>query len=191
MRFMKLGQSNKGAMHKSLSVAMALILFVAAAGLAAQPPTSDKLGEAHKLFSDSEGTWDATIKSPLGDSKGMLTCQVGLLGRWHLEQVTGDFAGVPFEGRNAISYDPGKKKYISVWIDSVSSSPTISEGTYDKTTKTMTLVGSMPLPNGKSMKSTQIIVFNDANSKIYTLIGTDKGGKDLEMMKVTYKRRAK
>ena len=116
---------------------------------------------------------------------------VGLNGLWLLEHFKGEFAGMPFEGRGATSYDPAKKKYVKIWIDSVSTRPTVTEGTYDKSTKTMTLVGNMPLPEGKSMKGTQIIAFKDANTKTYTLIGTRPDGTDFEMMQVTYKRREK
>jgi hypothetical protein len=96
-----------------------------------------------------------------------------------------------FEGLGATSYDPAKKKYINIWIDSMSTSPTLSEGTYDKATKTMTLAGSMPMPDGKSMKATMTTVAKDADTKTFTLKGAGPDGKEVEMLHITYKRRAK
>ena len=91
----------------------------------------------------------------------------------------------------ATSYDPAKKKYINIWIDSMSTTPMISEGAYDKPTKTLTLVGNMQMPDGKSMKVTLITVYKDANTRTFTLSGAGPDGKDLEMIHITYKRRAK
>jgi len=187
MRFMKLTKV-KAAMGLFLAAAMMLGALTTARLTAQLPP---KLGPEHEWLKESEGTWDATIKSSVGDSKGNLSCQIGLGELWLLEHFKGEFAGKPFEGRGATSYDPGKKKFVNVWIDSVTASPSVSEGTYDKATKTLTLVGDMPLPGGKSMKGAKIFVFTDANTKTYTLNGTLPGGKEFEMMKVTYTRRAK
>ncbi len=178
-------------MRKIFTVTMALGVLAAAARLTAQQPPEVKPGPEHERLKESEGTWDATIKSTAGDSKGTLSCQVGLNGLWLLEQFKSDFGGMTFEGRGATSYDPAKKKYINVWIDSMSTRPMISEGSYDKSRKTMTMVGNMPMPDGKSMKSTLITVTKDANTKTFKLIGAGPDGKDFEMMEITYKRRAK
>jgi hypothetical protein len=67
----------------------------------------------------------------------------------------------------------------------------VSEGTYDKSTKTLTMTGDMPTPDGKNMKVTMKTVFNDANTKTFTLSGAGPDGKDMEMVQITYKRRAK
>ena len=178
-------------MRKFLTVTMALGVLVAAERLTAQQPPDVKPGPELKLLKESEGAWDATIKSTGGDSKGTSTCKVGLNGLWLLEHFKGDFGGMTFEGRGATSYDATKKKYINVWIDSMSASPMVSEGSYDKATKTMTLVGNMPMPDGKTMKVTLVTVAKDANTKTFTLKGSGPDGKDLEMIQITYKRRAK
>ena len=117
--------------RKCLSAFLALGLLVAAARLAAQPPEV-KPGPEHELFKQFEGVWDATIKSHGRRLQGHADLQGRPGGLWLLEHFKGDFGGMPFEGRGATSYDPAKKKYVNVWIDSMSTSPMISEGTYDK-----------------------------------------------------------
>lgn len=182
-------RSNKAA--KFLKLTMALGVLALAARLTAQQPPEVKPGPAHEKLKEAEGTWDAIIKSPAGDSKGTLSCKIGLGGLWLLEHFKGDFGGMTFEGNGATGYDPAKKKYVNVWIDSMSTLPTLSEGTYDKATKTMTMTGDMPMPDGKSMKTTMITVAKDADTKTFTLTGVGPDGKNIEMMQITYKRRAK
>jgi hypothetical protein len=160
-----------------------------ASSLAAQP-AEVKPGPEHAFLKEGEGVWDATAKSMGTESKGELHCKMALNGLWLIEHYKGESGGKAFEGRGAISYDPAKKRFVSVWIDSMVPSPMNSEGTYDKGTKTMTLLGDMPLPDGKSMKSKITITYKDANTKVLSLKGA-MDGKEFEMVEITYKRRAK
>ena len=175
-------------MHKTLTMMVALILLVATP-LPAQE-FGVKPGPEHAFLKEAEGVWDATAKSMGNESKGELHCKMALNGLWLLEHYKGATAGKAFEGRGATSYDPAKKKFVNVWIDSMVPSPMISEGTYDKEKKTMTLLGDMPMPDGKSMKSSITIAYKDANTKVLSLKG-NKGGKEFEMVEITYRRRAK
>ena len=177
-------------MRKFLTLALALGVL-AGVRLTAQQPPEVKPGPEHALLKEADGAWDAVAKSAGGESKGSLTCKVALNGLWLLEHFEGEVAGSKFEGRGATSYDPAKKKYVNVWIDSMSTSPMLSEGTYDKAKKTMTLVGNMPMPDGKTMKATMTTVYKDANTKVFTMKGAGPDGKDVEMVEITYKRRAK
>jgi Protein of unknown function (DUF1579) len=162
--------------------------------LAAAPLTAQqfevKPGPEHAFLKEGEGVWDATAKSMGKESKGTLSCKSDLNGLWLLEHYKGESAGVAFEGRGATSYDPAKKKFVNVWIDSMVTSPMVSEGTYDKEKKTLTLLGNMPMPDGKSMKSTITITYKDTNTKVLSLKG-NMDGKEFEMIEITYKRRAK
>jgi hypothetical protein len=177
-------------MRKFLTLTTAVAVLAVTTRLTAQPPEV-KPGPEHALLKESEGIWDATIKSMGGESKGMGDYKIGLNGLWLLEHFKAEFGGMSFEGYGATSYDPAKKKYVNVWIDSMATSPMVSEGNYDKDTKTMTMVGSMPMPDGKSTKATMTTVFKDANSKTFSLRGTGPDGKEFEMIHITYKRRAK
>ena len=165
------------------------LALVGAAPLTAQQ-FDLKLGPEHAFLKEGEGVWDATAKSMGKESKGKLSCKMALNGLWMLEHYEGDAGGVAFEGRGATTYDPAKKKFVNVWIDSMVPSPMISEGTYDKSKKSMTLLGNMPMPDGKSMKSSITITYKDANTKVLSLKG-NMDGKEFEMVEITYKRRGK
>ena len=176
-------------MRRIRTLIVALALF-AAAPLAAQQ-FDLKLGPEHAFLKEGEGVWDATAKSMGKESKGKLSCKMALNGLWMLEHYEGDAGGVAFEGRGATSYDPAKKKFVNVWIDSMVPSPMLSEGTYDKDKKTLTLLGNMPTPDGKSLKSSVTITYKDANSKVLSLKASTLDGKEVEIVEITYKRRAK
>lgn len=188
MRSMMRGRGNP--MAKFFTLTMALGVLVAVARLTAQQPET-KASPEHEILKESEGTWDATVKSMGGESKGTFVTKMGLNGLWLLEHFKGDFGGMTFEGRGATTYDAAKKKYINIWIDSMSTSPMISEGGYDKATKTMTMTGTMATPDSKSTKVILTTVTKDANTRVFTLKSAGVDGKDLEMIQITYKRRAK
>jgi len=164
--------------------------LLAAAPLTAQQPPEIKPGPEHAKFKESEGTWDATIKSMGGESKGVAVYKVGLNGLWLLEHFKAEIGGMPFEGHGGTSYDPAKKKYVNVWIDSMSTRPMVSEGNIDPATKALVLHGEMPTPEGKSMKVTMTGAMKDADTKTFTLTGTGPDGKQVEMLHITFKRRA-
>jgi Protein of unknown function (DUF1579) len=175
-------------MRKFLIVFATLGLFAAVPLTAQQPEV--KLGPEHAFLKDGEGVWDATAKSKGMESKGKLSCKAGLNGLWVFEHYEGEAGGVAFEGRGATSYDPVKKKFVNVWIDSMIPNPMVTEGSYDKEKKTLTLLGTMPTPDGKSMKATITIHYQDANTKVLTLKG-NLDRTEVGIVEITYKRRVK
>ena len=178
-------------MRRFLTFAFTFGAFAAAAHLMAHQPAEVKPGPEHAILKESEGIWDATIKSMGGESKGVQMCKADLNGLWFLEHFKAEFGGKSFEGRGATSYDASKKKYVGIWIDSMSTSPMVTEGTYDAAKKTLTMVGDMPMPDGKAVKATLTTVTTDANTRVFTIRGKGPDGKDFEMLQITYKRRAK
>jgi hypothetical protein len=170
------------------------IVIVALALLATAPlPAQEEVkpGTEHALLKKGEGAWDATVKAMGNESKGEVHCKMALNGLWLMEHYKGDAGGKEFEGYGATTYDPAKKKFVNVYIDSMVTSPMLSEGTYDKEKKTLTLVGKMPMPGGKSMTASIAISYKDANTKVLSMKGRTPDGKELEMVEITYKRRAK
>jgi hypothetical protein len=176
--------------RRRLVVAVALVVGTAigAARLAAQQQPTP--GPEHAVLKEAAGDWDAVIKAQGAESKGSFSSKLALGGLWLIEEFKGDMGGMTFEGRGATSYDAAKKKYVNVWIDSVSTSPMISEGSYDKSTKTLSLTGQMPMPDGTTMKVKQTTVTKDANTRLFTLKGVGPDGSEMEMIQITYKRRA-
>ena len=124
------------------SCAVALAAVMAAAAVQAQEPP--KPGPEHEVLKKMEGTWDATMKFGGMESKGTSTYKMDLGGLWLVSTFEGDFGGMKFSGRGLDSYDTAKKKYVGVWVDSMSTSPMMMEGDYDAAKKTLTMTGRAP-----------------------------------------------
>jgi hypothetical protein len=154
----------------------------------AQPP-EPKPGPEHEHLKKLEGTWDATIKFMGGESKGTMTYKMDLGGFWLLSNFQADFGGQKFQGRGADGYDPIKKKFVGAWIDSMSPSLMVSEGTLDKSGKVLTMTGEGPGMDGKMTKMKMVSEMKDDDNVIFTMSSPGKDGKDQVMMTITYKRR--
>jgi Protein of unknown function (DUF1579) len=159
--------------------------------LASSAPAQFELpepGPEHKKLKTYEGVWDAVVNSQGQESKGVMTYKMGLRGLWLFETFEGDFGDMKFEGKGATTYDPAKKKFINIWIDSMSTAPMISEGNVDESGK-MVMKGHMPA-GGKNIPVTMIGEDKGKDMKVFRMI-VSENGKEMEMMKITYKRRTK
>jgi hypothetical protein len=135
------------------------------------------------------GTWDAVIKTGPQESKGTVIYKLELGGLWLVSDFQGEFEGQKFTGKGLDSYDPIKKKYVSVWVDSMSTSPLFAEGTFDKEGKIMTMNGEGPGMDGKPMKVKMITEYRDKDNLVWTMFGPGPDGKEGPMFSITYKRR--
>lgn len=162
------------------------VCLVPAVALAQEPP---KPGPEHDKLKQLEGSWDAVVKMGTEESKGKMTYKMEAGGLWLLSEYEGEFAGQKFTGRGFESYDPTKKKYVSVWIDSWSTSPLISEGTFDKDGKVQTMNGEGPGPDGKPMKYKMTTEHKDKDTLVWSMFTPGPDGKDAPMLSITYKRR--
>jgi hypothetical protein len=168
----------------------AFLLVGAPAGAADEFPAPPKPGPEHDVLKHVEGTWDCTIKMEgAKESKGTANYKMELGGLWLVGNHEGDIGGMKFHGKGMETYDATKKKYISVWIDSMATTPMISEGTYDKEKKTMTWISDYPGPDGKIAKYQMVTEFKDKDNFVMKMSSGGKEGKDAPMMMITYKRK--
>jgi hypothetical protein len=166
------------------TIAAAVIAAVLAAPAAAQD--LPKPGPEHELLKKMVGNWDLTLKGGGFESKGTVTYKMDLGGLWLHSALEGEGGGMKFSGRGYDTYDAGKKKYISVWLDSMSTSPMVMEGTFDAAKKTMTMTGTGPGPDGKPAKWKSVSEFADDdthNFKMYV------GDAPEPMFTIVYKRK--
>jgi Protein of unknown function (DUF1579) len=147
----------------------AVALAAALAVPSARAQEFPKPGPEHEQLKKLEGTWDATMKFGGMESKGTMTYKMELNGLWLTSNFEGEFAGAKFQGKGLDSYDPAKKKYVSVWVDNMVTSPMMMEGTYDKDKSTITLTGEGPSPTGpaKFKSVTHFIDENTINFDMY------------------------
>jgi hypothetical protein len=163
------------------AVAVAAVLVVPVRG---QQPAQP--GPEHEVLKKLEGTWDTTMKFMGQEFKGTVEYKMDLGGLWLLSKVESDLGGQKFHARGADTYDAGKKKYIGVWIDSMTTAPMVMEGTYDKDKKTLTLVGEGPGPDGKPVKHTGVSEMKDEDTILFKMFAGD--AKE-PMFTIDYKRK--
>lgn len=137
-------------------------------------------GEEHKRLAKLAGEWEVVGEGSTGTS----VYKMVLGGMWLESSFKGTFGGVDFEGKGLDTYDAAKKKYVSIWCDSMSATPMILEGNYDKEGKKLIMEGDGVGPDGSAMKFKSVTEYSDDNTMTFSLSGNDQ-----EMVKLTYKRK--
>lgn len=168
-----------------LTVLAGLMMSLVVAGsVSAQEPQSP--GKEHEELKSLEGTWDAVLKMADGSetkavSEFKMTCE----GMWLASDFHGDFGGLKFHGKGLDSYDPARKQYVSIWVDSMTGSPLIMTGT--KKGNVTTLTGEGPGPTGVA-KYKSVTTQESADRMLFRMLAV-AGEKETEVMSVTYERR--
>jgi len=153
-------------------------------------------GEQHALLKRLAGrfTADVTMKmtadGPEMKSKGEEVNEMILSDRYLKSDFSGDMMGMPFKGTNLAGYDTMKKKYISVWGDSMSTGLIASEGDADASGKVITYAGECPCPaeGGQMKKFRQMLTIQDNDHHDFEMFQAGADGKEFCGMKIKYTR---
>jgi hypothetical protein len=155
-----------------------------------------KPGPEHEILKRFVGTWEATISmatapgAPAVENKGTETNTLGCGGLWLIIDYKGDFGGKAFHGHGIQGYDQEKKKYAGVWVDPMSRSLDLSEGAYDRATKTLTSKTRSKDPqSGQVLEFTSKNVFVDDDHRYLAMHLPGPDGKEFEVFKINYKRK--
>jgi hypothetical protein len=159
-------------------------------------PPMPKPGPEHEILAHDAGTWDAQVEvfmtpgAPPMVSKGVETNAMGCGGLCLVTDFKGEMApGQSFEGHGTAVFDQAKKKYVGVWTDSMSTGLSLSEATYDATTKTMTGWMEGPDMTGKVVKMKSVVEYKDPKTRVFTMYAPGADGKEAVTMRITYTRR--
>ena len=155
-------------------------------------------GAQHKMLEESVGTWDAEVKmwmnGPSGEpmvSKGTSEQKIILGGRYLQQDFTGEMMGQSFTGTGFTGYDNFKKKYVSFWIDNMSTGMSTMDGALDKDGKSVTMWGRMdePATGQKDKKVKYVTRFVDKDTQVFETYDVTSFGDKKPIMEITYKRR--
>lgn len=120
-----------------------LALSCGAAAIAFNLPSSRQAPQAtasHARLMEAVGDWKGTLTMWMGAPEPVKTeCTetVRAIGElWTTSVFRCSFQGEPFEGCSTNGFDPKKGKYVSTWIDSMTSSLTVMEGEWNEETQT-------------------------------------------------------
>lgn len=184
-------------LNRVLLLAAGAAVLVSAGVFALSPqekggPPMPEPSEEHKLLMERVGTWDCAMQMWMGPGDPVETTGVETnraLGAFHVvSDFTSDFMGMPFQGHGVSSWDPAKKKFVSIWTDSTEPSPALMEGSYDAKTRTMTLLGENMMM-GQRMKMREVLTLKDADHATFEMFVTGADGKEMKTMQMDYTRR--
>jgi hypothetical protein len=146
-------------------------------------------GPEHEMLKATAGEWTCLCKMSDGtESKGFSTSKMECGGLWLTSNFEGEFGGMKFQGKGLDSYDPAKKKFVAVWVDSMTTTPMILEGTYDEKSKTLTMTGEGKMPDGTLAKHRLVTKFTDKDHHRFEMFMTLPDGKETSMMTIDYTR---
>ena len=152
-------------------------------------------GEPHKLFASLAGSWTTKNKEwmdpakPPTESTGSAEMKMLLDGRFLYQEYTGEMMGQPFSGIGIDAYDNIRKKYVTMWIDTMGTGIFMMEGTASPDGKTITLMGQHEEPGGGQMTHRAIWTIVNSNTQTFEMYGAHHGGKEMKMMEITYTRK--
>jgi hypothetical protein len=155
-------------------------------------------GAQHKMLEESVGSWDAEVKmwmkGPSGEpmiSKGTSENKMVLGGRYLQQDFTGEMMGQTFTGTGFTGYDNFKKKYVSFWIDNMSTGMSTMSGVLDKDGKSCTMWGKMdePATGQKDKKVKYVTRFVDKDTQVFETYDVTSFGDKKPVMEITYKRK--
>jgi hypothetical protein len=152
-------------------------------------------GAPHKQLASMAGSWNtettAWMDSDKPPVKGTGTCEQKMLlgGRYLQQEYTGEMMGSQFVGINILGYDNYTKKYVSAWIDSMSTGIYYFEGTGSADGKTITQESSYDDPVRGPMVWHSVTRIVDDRTLKYEMYLIPKGGEDEKMMEMTVTRK--
>lgn len=152
-------------------------------------------GEPHKMMANWAGTWDIRMKSwmepdqPPVESKGSAEYRLILGGRFLQEDIHSEMMGTPYNGAGFMGYDNVTGKYVTVWIDDMSTSTMLFEGTASPDGKIITQTSHYDDPIQGPMDFRTVTTIMDENTMGFEMYSTGKSGKEEKMMEIVYTRK--
>jgi hypothetical protein len=149
----------------------------------------DPKTKEHEALATLAGTWDtvydmAAMPGVPGmekatKSKGTEQASLICNGLWLKCVVNSTMMDQPFHGVWLAGYDPGKKKYTSLWVSSMDEPPSTMEGTFDPKTKSWAFAGKCPQGDVRS-----VVVLTDADHMTETCYLPGADGKEAQCMQI-------
>jgi len=151
-------------------------------------------GAPHKHLASMAGSWTTRIKTWMGpdsppmESKGTSEQKMLLGGRFLQQVFTSEMMGT-YNGIGFTGYDNHTGKYVSTWMDSMSTGIMVFEGTAGADGKTITQTARFDDPVRGPMQWRTVTRLVDDNTFVFEMYGTVGSGKEEKMMEITYTRK--
>jgi len=152
-----------------------------------------KPGAPHKLLAGLEGSWTTRTKAWMGGDKpvettGTCVQKMILGGRYLQQEYSGEMMGESFSGINLIGFDNQSQKFVSTWIDTMSTGIYYFEGKASADGKTITQESHYDDPDKGPVVWRSVTRFVDKNTLEYVMYLIPEGGKKEKMSEMTVSR---
>jgi hypothetical protein len=148
-------------------------------------------GKNHELLKKYVGDWDIETRTwaKPGDqpmmSKGTQKNQLIFDGRYIMCQFEGMMMGQKFMGMEIIGYDLFQNKYVTFWIDTMSTYFFLTTGTLDASGKVLTETGMSPDPmTGGTQKVKDVTTFLPDGRYKFEMFMVGPDGKEFKSMEL-------
>jgi hypothetical protein len=149
----------------------------------------------HQALKQFDGEWEFTSKCTMPgqeamEGKGTESVRMTYGGFWADIESKGVMAGKDWSGRGLVGWDPLKKKYCGVWVDSMTPYLYKFLGESDATGKTWTFKthGVDPKTNKESTEK-MVWEFKDQDHRTMKFYTKDESGKEIMVSECTYTRK--
>lgn len=149
-------------------------------------------GPEHKLLEPLVGSWHAKVTTWLDPgrtpqtSDGTVQRRSIMGGRFIQETCEGKMMDKPYEGLGTIGYDRAKKRFVSSWIDSMTTAIHLCDGTYDESSKTWTFKheGECPVTgkHARMRNTLRIVSADEQRMEMFKQLGDAKEVKTMEIV---------
>ncbi|MFO0775738.1 MAG: DUF1579 domain-containing protein [Nitrospiraceae bacterium] len=152
-------------------------------------------GTPHKQLDSLVGSWTTKTKEwtdpskPPQESEGTVDMKMLLGGRFLHQEYSGMMMGQPYTGIGITGYDNLRKKYVTIWLDSMATAPFVMEGTASPDGKTITLRGGHDEPGGGHMTHRAVWSIPDAQHQTFEMYGAHGHEKETKQMEILYTRK--
>jgi hypothetical protein len=151
-------------------------------------------GAEHKAMEYYVGEWIGDMKmwqvpgQPPSEEKTNSKFELIMDGRYLIGEHSGQFMGMPFQGRSTMAYSNLTKLIQHTWIDNFGTGIWITSGKSDG--KVCTLSGKMDDPmSGKQVDTREVMTILDANTYRLEMFGPSPiDAKEFKNMEITYRR---
>lgn len=167
--------------------AIAILAFGVAAHLALPPiSTAQEMSEAdmqawmaavspnenHAALEPLAGSWTHDLTFWQAPDAPPMTMTATSEAKWVMDgryvqaDYTGEMMGMPFTGRDMIGYDNQREQYFSVWVDNMSTGPMTMWGSFDESTRTLTLEGTVmdPMSGEETRQRATVRILEDGST---------------------------
>jgi hypothetical protein len=152
----------------------------------------------HKDLAQAIGKWDTEtrvwVQGPDAEprsEKGTAEFKWLVEGRWLMQETQGPFMNTPRKGFGITGYDSYKKKYVSSWVDSITTTLITYEGNFDQTGKVMLSFGLLDEPiTGEHDKCVKYVWrFLDPDKMVFEVHDLPIGETNTKVFEIVYTRK--